>query len=131
MAKEKLLDILVNRKSKADELLKTSASKLPIYLVGEYLSIIERICFLEGMKFLMLTSPASMNPKKYQEHAKFVLSWTKKYCNSPELSEYYGAKEREVLDFCPNTVDAYPKFINNYSQKFMILWNNKNKESED
>lgn len=128
MAEKKELDILLERMNKADTIVATKADKVPMSQCTVYLKILEKIHFYKGMKFIMAMAPESMNPSKYQEHARALLLFARKQCNTQRLSEFYGKKEEEILNFIPQNVTDYKEMVKKFGISFIALWNEENKE---
>jgi hypothetical protein len=120
--KKKELDILLERKQKADAMYSADASKIPLNQMKTYLSITERIHVLEDIKFLINTSPESMNPEKYQEHAKYVFNYLHSLSFSENLREFCKKNEQNFNSFVPGNISDYKKNISSILIEFLKVW---------
>lgn len=120
--KKKELDILLERKEKADAMYSADASKIPLNQMKTYLAITERIHVLEDVKFLLNTAPESMNPEKYNEHGKYVFEYLGQLSFSDELKEFCKKNEQTLKELVPGNVSDYKKFISFVLIEYLKLW---------
>jgi hypothetical protein len=120
--KKKELDILLERKEKADAMYSADASKIPLNQMKTYLAITERIHVLEDVKFLLNTAPESMNPEKYKEHGKYVFEYLVQLSFTNELREFCKKNEQALTELVPGNVSDYKKFISFVLIEFLKLW---------
>ena len=120
--KKKELDVLLERKAKADAMYSADASKIPLSQLKTYLSITERIHVLENIKFLVTTAPETMNPDKYNEHAGYVWEYLSSLSFSQSLQEFCRQNEQSQKDFVPGNVSDYKKWISFVLIEFLKIW---------
>jgi len=120
--KKKELDVLRERKAKADAMYASDSSKIPLAQMKTYLAITERIHVLEDIKFMVNTAPESMNPNKFNEHATYVLAYIKRMCFSDALKEFYLKNEANIKNFAPKAVSDYKKMISSFLIDFLKIW---------
>lgn len=121
--KKKEIDILYERKAKADAMYMEDADRIPIKQMGVYLEITNKIHILEDIKFMIGISPQSMNPDKYQTHMAYVMKYVRKLCFNEALKKFYLSREVEIRNFIPKEVGDYKRMISSFILDFYNLWN--------
>lgn len=121
MAKKEI-EILYDRKAKADAMYMEDASRVPMKQMGAYLEITNRIHILEDVKFMLGIAPQSLNPEKYQTHMAYVLKYLRRLCFNENLKKFYLSREVEIRNFVPAKVGDYKTKISSFVIEFYNMW---------
>ena len=120
--KKKELDILYERKAKADKLYAEDPTKLPLNQIRTYISITERIQVLENIKILVNSAPESMNPTKFKEHSEYVFEYLNTLCFTQKLQNFLKEGNANIQNFFPKNVSDYKKMISGFLISFLKVW---------